>query len=203
MRQLIGTLALLATTIHWSTPLLSQTNDCSDHIELLLLDESHLDDVRPCDYIGAYYLLGLGAVSINLLAVANTEVSQEYFYYHYFRLYLNAVDPELPQAKEEALAFLLLGLSFLPNPTLQDTEGEIRGNFYTTFALGEYWDSNNASLSESKLSIQEAMLSLMAPGNLPDVRHLGCFIQYDIPTLPIADILESKNYKGCLEAPVQ
>lgn len=189
--------ALFANTVAVS----AGNNECLSHDQILAAPQDALSGEIPCDLIGGAYFLGLD-ISIGDSFQRPTEgLSKDFLYYPHFRSYLNLRRRGgKKKLKADEIGFLLTGVALLPTPGLGGNAIATRGNYYAAFALGEFLSSQSEELNESRAAIRSTIFGLV-PGELvQNLSELSCFISYDIPTLDLAVVVESRNYQNCIGA---
>jgi len=168
---------------------------CTTAEEIVHIDVTELNQVTPCDMITAQYLLGFGHSGFwgDL-----GEVGEQYAYYIWFRSYL--LDSSHHQRDDEttdgdANVKLILGalaLGDLPPET------DWRFILYRAFSISEAWKNNPKLGDLTKETLNSYLMELMRGGDFRSVKELSCFIQYDVPVVPIHDILSAENYQNCI-----
>lgn len=172
-------------------------NGCLLAEDLISLSAEQLGVAQPCDYIGAYFLLGLGQLPDNSLAISGAVIDEDYGYYLYFRRYLYGLEQE-SIVIEDNYALLLLGLAILPQPDFSIRDDIVRANYYSSFALTEYWDRYDELLPETTVYLRDMVILFNDGRALKNMHQVRCFIQYDIPTIDPELVLDSDLYNSCL-----
>lgn len=192
-------LSLLLLGFLWSAQVaVADETTCLSDEELIALTADEFSTAIPCDFIGAYFLIGLGEESANLLSINNTDVDENYGYYFYFRRYLHG-KMQTSSVREDNFAHLLLGLAVAPQPSFPVTKEIDRANYYSSFAIAEYWDEHDQILPETTVVLSDMMLLFNDGGFLRDMKQVRCFVKYDIPTIEPALVIGSELYNSCID----
>jgi hypothetical protein len=182
---------IVAIIIAWfPTFLFGQT--CVPHTDLIKISDSELQEVVPCDFIGAAYLIGLG---IGLNGYDGSADSGDYSYYPPLRYYLDVAQKENGAQSIDATAFLLVSSQVLA--AIEDEKRDSRYYAYQAFTLGAFWKSNDSSVVSSRKLLADSFTVLLSLSGLSNYKELRCFIIADIPTISVEAIKLSDRYLLC------
>lgn len=173
-------------------------SSCADHRELIAASSEQLPTMSPCDLIGATYLAGFGISSGNPSVIDETSNIDTYKYYPLFRSYLAARRDADQLGSDEALGYLLLGVSVLPQISASAEKESLRGNYYSSFAVVEFWENDLIGKTNLPLLFEDALLEWMETGQFRNTHQLKCFVLHDIPTVPIDEVTSSRRFIDCI-----
>ena len=167
---------------------------CAEHEELIEL-AVEAPNVIPCDGIGQAYVLGrfgFGAIRRPF----NDSYDSKYDYYINTRGYL-ALKRNWPEGEVDAEQFLGdFHNLFLVLHFVEWEEDEFRRTAYKAFVNFEYL-LRGAKTRGQQEDHMEVMADLIGPTEISHAASMLCFIEFDIPTLPVSTILDSAQFREC------
>jgi len=73
-----------------------------------------------------------------------------------------------------------------------------RGAWYRAFIFRRYLMKKQGSIGDEKVLLNDLSRALLNDGTFNRFSELDCFIENDIPSLSVRDILASKVYTDCV-----
>ena len=190
IRTAVLSLLVMLTTV---TDTQASTEDCLPHSKLLNTPLQELSKVSSCDLIGAAFLWGWGE---GVDYKEKLPINDSYQYYYLVRTFLNNAEGKGEDLSINDTAILLAALSMLPG--LEDNENQ-RSAYYRAFVLRQFLNSNKAIMGDEKYVLNDLIVLFLRDGVFERFSEFECFIQSDIPTVPVSDVLSSQLYHDCLE----
>ena len=165
---------------------------CVSDADLLQKSEEFALNETPCTSIGAAYIIGIGG---RLGEYEGNIHSAEHPYYLLVRYYLAAKRNE-SSSSMDMLGYLISAAQVLALDPPH--EHERRWYSYQAFIVGEYWEAGKEDIDESHKVIADTFKILLGASGFSRFKEIGCFVKYDIPSLPISDVTEAKNFNLCV-----
>lgn len=177
----------------------SEGEACLDHSALIEVDLSALSFDMACDDIGRAYILGISGIPTILQDDGSIE---DYAYYSFVRFFLLGEKLAVSDAdKKSAYVRLLLASMVIPDQQVLYEKSsvqisQLRANYYRAFILNKYWQYNNLGSADAE-SVVDANASLLGAQQLSG-QQVFCFVEVDIPTLMVEQIVSSSSYNSCI-----
>ena len=186
-------------------PTISISEPCVSGSELLELTDGELSEIDTCDRVDALFLIGLGVTPNNIHEFsANPDdlLSRPMSaVYSSIRLVLNKVNKNNGAINAETIAHLISVRNYmLLQGSDEDlvTEEHIRILAYQTYVAIQlvYFFENQVSIETVNL-LKHDVANLLKLSPFGSVKSSVCFVAFDIPTIPIAEVINSSRFNRC------
>lgn len=172
----------------------SRPTVCSDHHNLIRLDNVGLAAAKPCDFLGFSFLLGLGIESIDY---DGPLIYPGYDFYPFFRYFLKERGNKTNIPSQDELGMLIGAMPSMPKPF--EVGSNERAAIYQLFFIGSFWEANTNRLYKSQEVVSSTFESLLQLTTLENFSEVKCFVKYDIPTMQMDEIKKSRQFLLCKE----